>query len=394
MAKPLLNRTSPGKEGETGDMADISTALGWLLAGLAVLGCVYTLAAVVLVGRYRAGEVPAFEVRPVSVLKPLHGTEPRLYDNLQTLVAQDYGGPVEIVFGVARADDPALAMVERLRLTHPAADIRIVVDATLHGANAKMSNVINIAARARHPVIVLADSDVAWPVDTLTRLGAALAEPGVGLASCLHVGRGDAGFWSLLGAMDISYRFLPSIVVGIATGLATPTLGPTLALRRQTLDAVGGFAAFADVLADDYELGRAVRGLGLATVVPRFTITHSGDEADARALIRHELRWTRTIYGIDRWGFVGSMVTHCSVLALLATLLIGIDLLPLLLAAITCRVLLAERVDAVTGSETGPLWLLPLRDCLAAALFVATFFVDNVIWRGTRYSVAPDGRIS
>jgi ceramide glucosyltransferase len=375
-------------------MAEIGTMVGWLLALLALLGCVYTLVAVVLVGGYRAGAVPAFDVLPVTVLKPLHGAEPRLYDNLHTLIAQDYRGPVQVIFGVARADDPALAVVQRLCLTHPAADIRVIVDATLHGANAKMSNVINIAAHARHPLIVLADSDVAWPVDTLSRLAAALAEPGTGLASCLHIGRGDAGLWSRLGAMDISYRFLPSIVVGIATGLAQPTLGPTLALRRDTLDRVGGFAAFADVLADDYEIGRAVRGLGLATVVPRFTITHSGDEADLGTLVRHELRWTRTIFGIDPWGFAGSIITHCTVLALAAMLLLGIDLLPLVLAAITCRVLLAERVDAVTGVVTGPLWLLPLRDCLAFVLFVATFFIDNVIWRGTRYSVSRDGRIS
>lgn len=367
---------------------------GWVLAALTVLGCIYTVIAAILVGRYRAGPVLPFDPLPVSVLKPLHGTEPRLYENLQSLVMQDYRGPVELIFGVAHGNDPALAIVERLQMTHPNADIRIIVDSTRHGSNAKMSNVANIAARARNPVIVLADSDVDWSADTLSRLGAALSVPGVGLASCLHVGRGDAGFWSLLGAMDISYRFLPSIVVGIATGLAQPALGPTLALRRDTLDAVGGFAAFGDVLADDYELGRAVRSLGLATVVPYFTIIHSGDERDFRSLMIHELRWTRTILGIDPWGFAGSIITHVTMLALLTMLLLGIDALPLLLGAITCRVLLAERVDAVTGVETGPLWLLPLRDCLAFALFVATFFVDNVIWRGRRYSVAPDGRIS
>jgi ceramide glucosyltransferase len=367
---------------------------GWLLAALTVLGCLYTVAAAILVGRYRAGSVMPFEALPISVLKPLHGIEPRLYENLQSLVMQDYRGPVEIIFGAAHGNDPALAVVERLQMTHPGADIRIVVDSTRHGSNAKMSNVTNIAARARNPIVVLADSDVDWPVDTLSRLGAALQVPGVGLASCLHIGRGDAGFWSLLGAMDISYRFLPSIVIGIATGLAQPALGPTLALRRETLDAVGGFAAFGNVLADDYELGRAVRSLGLATVVPHFTITHSGDERDLRSLMIHELRWTRTILSIDPWGFAGSIITHVMMLGLLAMLLLGIDALPLLLAAVTCRVLLAERVDSVTGVETGPLWLLPLRDCLAFVLFLATFFVDNVIWRGTRYSVASDGRIS
>ena len=374
-------------------MAGFAEALGWVLALLAALGCAYTLAAAWLVGGYRAGPVAPAEPLPVNVLKPLHGTEPRLLDNLRTLLRQEYAAPVEILFGTARADDPALAVVEQLRAEFPSADIKVVINPARHGSNAKMSNVINIADAARHPLIVLADSDVAWPADTLARLNAALVEPGVGLASCLHVGRGDAGFWSVLGAMDISYRFLPSIVIGIATGLAQPTLGPTLALRRETLAAVGGFRAFADVLADDYETGRAVRALGLRTVVPHFTITHSGDEADAGTLRRHELRWTRTIKGIDPWGFAGSMVTHPVPLALGAVLLLGKPLLPLLGAALLLRWLLMARIDAVTASRAGPFWLLPLRDCLSGALFVATFFVDNVMWRGTRYSVASDGRI-
>jgi ceramide glucosyltransferase len=374
-------------------MAGLAEATGWGLALLAALGCAYTIAAAWLVGGYRAGPIPPAEALPVSVLKPLHGAEPRLLDNLRTLMAQDYGAPVEILFGTARADDPALAVVAQLRAEFPAADIKVIIDATRHGSNAKMSNVINIADHARHPLIVLADSDVAWPAETLARLNAALVAPGVGLASCLHVGRGDAGFWSLLGAMDISYRFLPSITIGIATGLAQPTLGPTLALTRDTLAAVGGFRAFADVLADDFETGRAVRALGLATVVPRFAITHSGDEADAGTLLRHELRWTRTIRGIDPWGFAGSIVTHPVPLALGALLLLGKAMLPLLVAALLLRWLLAARIDGVTASRAGPLLLLPLRDCLSAAVFVATFFVDNVIWRGTRYSVDSDGRI-
>jgi ceramide glucosyltransferase len=374
-------------------MAGLFHDLGMLLALLAGLGCFYTAAAVWLVGRYRAGPVPSVPAVPVSVLKPLHGDEPRLAENLATLLTQDYSAPVEILFGAAKPDDPALAVVERLRAAYPDADIKVLVEATRHGSNAKMSNVINIAAGARHPLLVLADSDVAWPADTLARLNAALAGPGIGLASCLHVGRGDAGFWSRLGAMDISYRFLPSIVIGIAMGAAQPTLGPTLALRRETLDAVGGFRAFADVLADDYEMGRAVRGLGLGTVVPPFTITHSGDEPDAARLIRHELRWTRTIYGIEPWGFTGSIVTHPLPLALGAAVLAGPGVLWLAGLALVLRLLLAARIDAVTQSKAGPLWLLPLRDCLSATLFVATFFVDNVIWRGTRYSVASDGRI-
>lgn len=392
-----MMRGARARIGQWGRMAGLAFSLGWLLAALALAGCLYTLAAAILVGGYRAGPLPPLAAPPaVSVLKPLHGAEPRLRDNLETLMAQRHAAPVQIVFGVADGNDPAVAVAAALKAAYPEADIEIIIDATRHGGNAKVSNLVNIARAARHPLIVPADSDVAWPPDTLHRLAAALAEPGVGLASCLHWGRGDAGFWSVLGAMDISYRFLPSIVIGIATGLATPTLGPTLALRRETLDAIGGFKAFADVLADDYEIGRAVRRQGLATVVPRFTIGHSGDEARAGALIRHELRWTRTIRGLDPRGFAGSAVTHCFALALGAAALAGFGTpsLALVGAALFCRIVLVRAVDRATGTRAGPLLLLPLRDGLSAALFLAAFFINNVTWRGTRYRVAPDGRIS
>jgi ceramide glucosyltransferase len=202
----------------------------------------------------------------------------------------------------------------------------------------------------------------------------------------------------VLGAMDISYRFLPAVVVGIATGLATPMLGPTFALRREVLAEIGGFAAFADRLADDYEIGRAVRDAGLRTQVPHFTVGHCGYEAGVRDLCRHELRWTRTIQTVDRGGFIGSGVTHCLALSIGGALLAGpvaggIELVVVALA-LAARLLLALRVDMVTGTHAGPLALLPLRDLLSAGLFVATFFGNSVIWRGTRYRVAIDGRIS
>ncbi|MGY8904668.1 MAG: bacteriohopanetetrol glucosamine biosynthesis glycosyltransferase HpnI [Burkholderiales bacterium] len=376
--------------------------LGIALLALASAGAAYTLLAAWLLRGYRAQALVLTEnaALPITVLKPLYGAEPRLLQNLQTLLAQDYPGPVQIIFGVREATDPAVAVVQALQNAHPQADITLVIEPRRHGANNKLSNLINMAAHMRHPLVVLADSDVAVPPDCLRRLAAALAEPGMGLVSCMHFGRGDAGFWSVLGAMDISYRYMPSVAVASATGLDQPCLGPTMALRRDTLDAVGGFGAFADVLADDYELGRAVRALGLRIGIPRFSIVHSGDETTLRALVAHELRWSRTIYGINPAGFAGSVVTHCLPLALLGVLLcaalgtLGSAALAVLAAAFFSRVLLVRVANRVAGFSSGPLWLLPLRDALSLAVFVVTFFVRTVSWRGARFSVARDGRMA
>lgn len=347
-----------------------------------------------LVGRYRAAPIVASGDWPaITVLKPLCGAEPRLAENLRALFAQEYRASVQIIFGVASANDPAVATARGLIDAYPNADCMLVTDPRRHGTNNKMSNVINMAAHARHPIIVLADSDVAWPADTLSRLAIELGDPAVGIASCLHTGRGDAGLWSVLGAMDISYRFLPSIAVACATGLAKPCLGPTMAFRRDSLGIVGGFAAFADVLADDHALGKAIAATGLRSVVAPFTIVHSGDEASLGALARHELRWTRTIFDIDRWGFAGSVVTHCIPLALIGTFLTGgggvsIGVLGLALAS---RVALKLRVDIVTRTNAGPMLLLPFRDILSFIIFLGTFFGTTVHWRGQRYAVTRGG---
>lgn len=378
------------------NVAAVGTGIAVALAVLGGLGIVYTLIAAILVGRYRPRPLNARADWPaVTVLKPLHGAEPGLARNIGTLIAQDYPAAVHIVFGIADADDPARAVAEQVKAAHPERDIAIVIDPRRHGANNKLSNLINIDAAIRHDVLVISDSDVALPVDALRRMVTALMTPETGIVSCLHTGQGDAGRWSVLGAMDISYRFLPSIAVGIATGLASPCLGPTMALRRADLRAIGGFERFADVLADDYELGRAIRAIGLRSVVPPLIITHHCREASAGALIRQELRWTSTIRGIDPVGFAGSILTHPVPLLTLAMVLSGFDarVLALLGAAILARLLLKARVDALAGYSSGPAHLMPLRDFLSFLLFVRTFFVRTVDWRGVKLKLAPHGRI-
>jgi len=374
----------------------VLTIVGNIFIVLAGLGSLYTLVSAWLVGRYRASPVAPRETWPaITVLKPLCGAEPRLADNLATLFAQEYRGSVQLIFGVGDAEDPAHAIARELCAAHPRADCTVIVDPHRHGTNNKMSNVINMGSHIQHEIVVLADSDVAWAPDTLVRLADALADPTVGIASCLHTGRGDAGFWSVLGAMDISYRFLPSIALGIASGLAKPCLGPTMAFRRDALDAVGGFAAFADVLADDHALGTAIAATGLRSVVPAFTIIHSCDERSLVELARHELRWTRTIFGIDRWGFAGSVITHCLALGLIGAILTGFSghSLRVLGLALGTRGLLKLSVDFVTRTRSGSLLLLPIRDVLSFVIFLITFFGDTVHWRGERYAVTRDGRL-
>src|SRR5262249_33858631 len=152
----------------------------------------------------------------------------------------------------------------------PGMDIELVIDRRRHGANSKVSNLINLGARARHEIIVLADSDIRVAPDYLEMLVSVLERPGVGLVTCLYRGSPEGNVWARLTGMAIDYQFLPSILVGLSLRLAHPCFGSTVALRSNTLAAIGGFDTVADYLADDYALGAAVRRIGLeVAIAPR-----------------------------------------------------------------------------------------------------------------------------
>jgi ceramide glucosyltransferase len=340
-------------------------------------------------------------VPAVSLLKPLHGAEPRLAENLATALAQDYPGRIEMLCGVAHADDPAIAAVESLRAGLPAAELRLIVDARRWGGNAKVSNLINIMAEARHDVLVLADSDMVVPPDYVARLVGVLDQPGTGAVSCLYVGRGDAGFWSRLVAAGIDTHFVPATMIALATGLGQPCMGSTIALRRDTLAEIGGFIRFADTLADDYALGEAVRATGRKVVVPAMILTHACAETGLAQVVRQELRWNATILGIDPAGYTGSVMLHPLPLALIGWAAgggaAGAGATLLALAARASVALAAARLDVAgrpAGYRFAAILLIPMRDLLSFAMFVVAFVARSVDWRGADIKLGRKGRIS
>ena len=366
-----------------------------MLVALAVVGIAYQAASAVAVARTLVQPVvaaPSFSPA-ITLLKPLHGFEPELAANLGGLFAQDYAGPQQVVFGVSDAHDAALATVAGLRAAYPAADVAVVVDGERHGSNAKISNLVNMMAAARHDVLVMSDSDIAVAPDYLARVVEALAIPGVGAVTCLYHGRGDAGRWSRLAAQGISYGFLPAVVVGLRLGLAEPCMGSTIALTRATLDEIGGFAAFADILADDHAIGVAVRVPGLHVAVPPFSVAHGCIEPSLRALIAHEVRWNVTVRRLDGLGYFGHGLVNPLPVAL-AAVAVAPAFWPLIPAALVARLAVAAAVDRATGVRAGPWWWLPARDLLSFGLFLAGFLVQSVDWRGSRLRVARDGSIS
>ncbi|HKU98611.1 MAG TPA: bacteriohopanetetrol glucosamine biosynthesis glycosyltransferase HpnI [Vineibacter sp.] len=372
--------------------------VGWVVLALALCGGIYTVATALLAARLlrRAPDPAPTPLPAVTVLKPLHGAEPGLDAALASVLTQAYAAPVQLVLGLHAADDPAHAVAQRLKDRFPDRDIAIVVDPRVHGSNLKISNVINMMPQARHDVLVLADSDITAGPGWLQAVVAGLHRPGVGVVSCLYAGSGLTTAWSRLAAMDVSYRFLPNAIFGISSGLAHPCFGSTIALSRDTLSTIGGFEAFADFLADDFEIGRAVRARGLAIHYPPLTVSHGSTETTFGALIGQELRWARTIRVIDPLGHWGSALTHALPLGLVGALLLTFSpaacvVLVLLLVA---RLSLKRRLDHIVGASAGPFWFLPVRDMVSFGLFIVSLFGRTVDWRGKRLRIGKSGAMS
>lgn len=373
----------------------IITALAWTALGLSLIGSAYMIAATITLRSFLPRTAaPGRCNAAVTILKPLHGGEPRLADNLATFLMQDHPGPIQLLCGVQRPDDPAIAAVETLRARFPQARIDLIVDPTAHGANGKIANLINLEPHIAHDITVLSDSDMVVRPDYLARLVAALDAPETGAVTIAYSGRGDAGFWSRIAAAGLSWQFLPGVVFGAVRGLARPCMGSTIAIRRETLAAIGSFAAFADMLADDYAIGEAVAALGLKVGMPAMLVTHASTERSFRELWRHELRWGATVRDVVPVAYAMGVIAMPFPLALLAIPILPLPGLALTGLALLARLSAAVVADRCSGARTAPLWLLPLRDCLTFTVFIASLTVRSVDWRGATLRMAQRGRIS
>ncbi|GEO01581.1 glycosyl transferase [Novosphingobium sediminis] len=373
--------------------AQIASLIGWLVLALAAVGTLYWAFATWVLARFLQQEKPAAaRFDAVTLLKPLYGSEPQLEANLASFLRQTHQGPLQMVCGVQRADDPAADVVRALQARHPQARIDLVVDPARHGANAKVGNLINMMARAEHDVVVLSDSDIAVEPNYLAQVLAALERPGIGAVTCLYHGRGDGGFWSRLASAGPSYQFVVGLVFGKVMGLAEPCMGSTIALRRSTLQAIGGFEAFADVLADDHAIGAAVRAQGLGIAIPPLLLAHASAEQTLTQVWRQELRWAATIRALAPAGYAGSLIGFPLALAMLGSLFHPLPCLYLAAGAFAVRLSTKRVVDRHAGASTAPWWLLPLRDALSLSVFVASYFVRVVDWRGTRLRMEDDGQ--
>jgi ceramide glucosyltransferase len=352
-------------------------------AFVTIAAIVYTVIATVCIARF--GREPqaryANPEPPVSLLVPLHGEEFELEENLRSFAEQDYP-EFQFVLGVARSDDPALAVAQRVAAALPDRNIEIDVGEATGARNPKIANVISMIRLVRHKVLILADSDTRVTPSYIRSVTAPLRDPHVGVVTAPFAGVPNDAPSSKLGAMFINEQFIPSVLVNRLLGMPQHCLGPTNAFRREVLDQIGGFEALAPHLADDYMLGNFASAAGFRVVISRYVIHTIVSDPTLAALWNHELRWHRTIRGVQPAGYAGMFLTYPLPLALL-----GFVLAPRLESAILVAVAAAVRIALqrlsarALGVAPASVWLILPRDLFGIAMWAWGLAGRAVRWR-------------
>ena len=357
--------------------------------------------------KLKQSELPESQLPLVSLLKPLKGVDPEMWESLCSHAEQDYP-EFQLIFGVSDPADPAVEVVRKLQAKYPNLKIELIVCGRVLGTNIKVSNLAQMLPAARHEILLVNDSDIRVPADYLRKAIAPLADDSVGLVTCLYRGVASsvAASWSLgsrLEALGIGTDFVPGVLSArfLEKGLHFG-LGSTLAFRRRDLAAIGGFEALLDYLADDYELGRRIAATGKRVELSAATVTTFLPGYTLHEFFRHQLRWSRTIRDARHWGYAGLLFTFGLPWALLTLLaargVVGLDAVcadanrALGVGFAAAEVVLHDRQMFRDGALRNIL-LLALRDLIAPVVWAASFMGNCIHWRGAVFEL-KDGRLS
>lgn len=344
----------------------------------------------------------------VSILKPVKGFDDGMYEAFRSHCLQQYAGDFELIFGAGSESDPAVAAVHRLQAEFPDRAIKLVICPQRLGTNGKVSNLIQMLPQAKHPFLLVNDSDIRVSplyLERVMRQFAAPAKKPVGMVTALYRGRaartasGGLRLGSIFESMGIATDFQAGVLVArVVEGGIHFGLGSTLCMRREALAAAGGFEALVDQLADDYEMGARVDAAGysirLATEVVETSIPAYG----LSGFWSHQLRWARTVRDSRRWGYLGLLFTHTLPLALANVAASGLSFwsLWLVMLAYLLRLAIALQVGVGTLRDMQvlrDLWLLPLRDLVGFAVWIWSFAGNTIEWRGERF-LLKDGKLT
>jgi ceramide glucosyltransferase len=373
-------------------IAELAAALGTLSSIGFYLLCIWSAASFLREKKATVEDARPPQTPPVSILKPLKGTDPGMYESLRSHCLQDYP-EYEIIFGVSEPNDPAVALVTKLQAEFPQQSIRLVVCEQDLGANTKVSNLAQMLPHARYEYLIVNDSDIRVEPDYLRKVVPPLTDPAVGMVTCLYRAVASPTLGSRLESLGISTDFIAGVLAarqleGIRFGL-----GSTLAFRRGDLQAIGGFEALADYLADDYELGSRIAKRGLKVILSNSIVETFLPAYGLGAFLDHQLRWARTIRDSRRWGYLGLGLTFGLPWAMLTVALAQGAAWAWALLGTVCVVraamsLIVGRSVLRDQQVLTLLWLIPLRDVIALLVWLASFAGHTISWRDETFTLA------
>jgi ceramide glucosyltransferase len=372
--------------------AGLVTSTGYLVLVLA--------ASARLRRRGRRVSAELVEFPPVTLLKPVCGMEPGLQEHLTTFFEQHYPS-YEIIFGARRADDPALDVVGRISAVYPSVPVRIVISGEPWRPNAKVCSLVKMYEKASHDYLIISDSDVKVGPNYIAEVVQPMLNPSNGMVTCLYRGLPTGGLWSRLEALGMSVEMTAGAVVANLLEGMKFALGPTMAIRRDALDAIGGFEPLADYCSDDYVLGRDVAETGRNVVMSHHVIDHVVINRSFACSMQHQIRWMKSTRCSRHAGHAGTALTFAMPFGVIG--LIGAAGLHqwgvgagLFAAAYLNRVILS--LVAGWGVVRDPralrsAWLYPLRDLMGFAFWCASYTGRTIMWRGDRYRLEGCGRM-
>lgn len=330
----------------------------------------------------------------ITILKPICGLDIDTYENFASFCQQDYP-EYQIIFGVRDERDPSVEVVKKIIHNFPEIDIRLVVSDRTIGTNLKVSNLANAEAEARYSILLLADSDVRVGQDYLRRVIQPMRDPAVGVVTCLYRPL-VRGWVAIFEAVGISTEYHASVLVARSLEGMNFALGPTIAIRRTALEAIGGFLAIADYLADDFQLGYLPAQAGYKVVLSDYVIDHVIATESFIDLIDRQTRWNCCTRVSRPWGYLGLIFTHGTAISLLFLMATFGSILGWagLIITWSTRLIMAWVVGARTLKDPVAkkfLWLVPLRDLISFALWCYSFFGDTFEWRGRRLRLTRGG---
>jgi ceramide glucosyltransferase len=333
---------------------------------------------------------------PVSLLKPVRGADFSTYDNFISFCRQDYPA-YEILFAVNDASDPAVPHIHRLLAEFPHLSIRLLIGAEPLGANRKVNKLARLSREAQHEILVLTDGDVRVGPNYLREVVAPFADHHTGAVTSFYRAITAPNLGAELEAIGASSDFFAGVLMADLTEGINFALGASIVTTKRWLSRIGGFESIAGMLSDDYELGLRIAQAGGRVLLSRESVWTVYPAQTASSFWNHQVRWARTVRFCRPLSYFGLLFTLGLPWAVLAALLAPAKWLAAsyLLGYLVLRMAMAWTVG-VWGVRDDILrrriLLVPLRDAIHFAVWLAGFCSNRVIW-GSETFVIRHGRM-